>query len=70
MLLIHLPNSHNNSIMADSYVFPLFSTAVCFIGSFGYVVEGANFLADVKEDDVIVSAKVIDGVDRVVQPKV
>jgi len=28
---------------------------------FGYVVEGADFLADIKEDDVIVSAKVTDG---------
>lgn len=36
---------------------------------FGYVVEGADFLRDIKEDDVIVSAKVIDGIERLVQPK-
>jgi len=28
---------------------------------FGYVVEGADFLSDVKEDDVITSAKLIEG---------
>jgi cyclophilin family peptidyl-prolyl cis-trans isomerase len=31
---------------------------------FGYTVEGARLLADVKEGDVIVSAKVVDGLDR------
>ena len=37
--------------------------------SFGYVVEGADFLRDIKEDDMIVSAKVTDGLDRLVLPK-
>mmetsp|Transcript_5139 Transcript_5139/g.6639 ORF Transcript_5139/g.6639 Transcript_5139/m.6639 type:complete len:502 (-) Transcript_5139:199-1704(-) len=37
---------------------------------FGYVVEGADFLRDIKEDDVIVSAKVVDGLDKLVLPKV
>lgn len=36
---------------------------------FGYVVEGADFLQDVKEGDLIVSAKVTDGLDNLVQPK-
>lgn len=36
---------------------------------FGYVVEGADFLRDIKEDDVIVSAKVTSGLERLVQPK-
>lgn len=36
---------------------------------FGYVVEGADFLRDVKEGDVIVSAKVTDGADKLVLPK-
>ena len=36
---------------------------------FGYVVEGADFLRDIKEDDVIVSAKVTDGLQFLVQPK-
>ena len=37
--------------------------------SFGYVVEGADFLRDTKEDDVIISAKVTAGADLLVQPK-
>eukprot|EP00804_Cyclotella_cryptica_P000888 CCRYP_001116-RA/>CCRYP_001116-RA protein AED:0.17 eAED:0.17 QI:0/0.66/0.5/1/1/0.75/4/189/364 len=36
---------------------------------FGYVVEGADFLRDIKEGDVIVSAKVTDGAEKLVQPK-
>lgn len=36
---------------------------------FGYAVEGADFLRDIKEDDVIVSAKVTDGLQFLVQPK-
>uniref|UniRef100_A0A7S3VDJ1 peptidylprolyl isomerase n=1 Tax=Chaetoceros debilis TaxID=122233 RepID=A0A7S3VDJ1_9STRA len=36
---------------------------------FGYVVEGADFLRDVKEDDIIVSAKVTAGIDKLVLPK-
>lgn len=36
---------------------------------FGYVVEGADFLRDMKEDDVIVSAKVTDGLNYLVLPK-
>jgi peptidylprolyl isomerase len=36
---------------------------------FGYVVEGADFLSDIKEDDVIVSAKVTSGLDKLVLPK-
>jgi len=37
---------------------------------FGYVVEGAEFLRDAKEGDVIVSAKVTDGEDRLMLPPV
>jgi len=37
---------------------------------FGYVVEGADFLRDVKESDIIVSAKVIDGAEKLVKPAV
>mmetsp|Transcript_12868 Transcript_12868/g.27323 ORF Transcript_12868/g.27323 Transcript_12868/m.27323 type:complete len:470 (+) Transcript_12868:181-1590(+) len=36
---------------------------------FGYVVEGADFLRDTKEGDIIVSAKVTEGVENLVQPK-
>ncbi len=36
--------------------------------SFGYVVEGADFLQAVKEGDVIVSAKVTDGLQYLKQP--
>jgi hypothetical protein len=37
--------------------------------SFGYVVEGADLLQDVKEGDVIVSAKITSGAENLVQPK-
>lgn len=37
--------------------------------SFGYVVEGADFLQDIKEGDIITSAVVTDGLDSLVQPK-
>eukprot|EP00584_Thalassiosira_punctigera_P015744 CAMPEP_0172554080 /NCGR_PEP_ID=MMETSP1067-20121228/53109_1 /TAXON_ID=265564 ORGANISM="Thalassiosira punctigera, Strain Tpunct2005C2" /NCGR_SAMPLE_ID=MMETSP1067 /ASSEMBLY_ACC=CAM_ASM_000444 /LENGTH=466 /DNA_ID=CAMNT_0013342389 /DNA_START=166 /DNA_END=1566 /DNA_ORIENTATION=+ len=36
---------------------------------FGYVVEGADFLRDTKEGDVIVSVKVTEGIENLVQPK-
>mmetsp|Transcript_12189 Transcript_12189/g.35694 ORF Transcript_12189/g.35694 Transcript_12189/m.35694 type:complete len:183 (+) Transcript_12189:1137-1685(+) len=36
---------------------------------FGYVVDGADFLRDTKEGDIIVSAKVTEGADNLVQPK-
>jgi peptidylprolyl isomerase len=36
---------------------------------FGYVVQGAEFLQDVKEGDVIVSAKVTKGAENLVLPK-
>lgn len=36
---------------------------------FGYVVEGADFLRDIKEGDIIASAKVTDGAKNLVQPK-
>jgi hypothetical protein len=36
--------------------------------SFGYVVEGEDFLRDMKEGDVIVSAKVTEGLDNLVKP--
>lgn len=35
---------------------------------FGYVVEGADFLRDIKEEDIIVSAKIIGGAQNLVQP--
>jgi len=35
---------------------------------FGYVVEGSDFLRDTKEGDIIVSAKVTDGIDRLKLP--
>ena len=37
--------------------------------SFGYVVDGADFLSDTKEGDVIVSAKVTEGLEWLKQPK-
>lgn len=36
---------------------------------FGYVVEGADFLSDIKEGDVIASAKVTSGLEYLKQPK-
>lgn len=36
---------------------------------FGYVVEGADFLSDAKEGDIIVSAKVTEGLENLVLPK-
>lgn len=38
--------------------------------SFGYVVEGADFLQDMKEGDIIKSAKVTSGLDLLKAPKV
>lgn len=43
-----------------------FICAVCC--SFGYVVDGSDFLSDIKEGDIIVSAKVTDGLDKLKQP--
>ena len=37
--------------------------------SFGYVVEGEDFLRDIKEGDIIVSAKVTEGLENLVRPK-
>lgn len=37
--------------------------------SFGYVVEGSDFLSDAKEGDIIVSAKVTQGLEYLKQPK-
>lgn len=36
---------------------------------FGYVVEGEDFLRDIKEGDKIVSAKVTEGIENLVRPK-
>ena len=36
---------------------------------FGYVVEGADFLRDIKEGDIITSAKVTEGEDHLKMPK-
>jgi len=36
---------------------------------FGYIVEGADFLRDTKEDDIIISAKITDGAEFLIQPK-
>ena len=35
---------------------------------FGYTVEGAEFLSDVKEGDIIESAKVVEGLENLIQP--
>ena len=35
---------------------------------FGYTVEGAEFLADAKEGDIIESAKVVEGLENLIQP--
>jgi cyclophilin family peptidyl-prolyl cis-trans isomerase len=37
--------------------------------SFGYVVEGADFLSAIKEGDVVVSAKVVEGADNLKLPQ-
>jgi peptidylprolyl isomerase len=36
---------------------------------FGYVVDGANFLSVIREGDIITSAKVTDGLQNLIQPK-
>jgi peptidylprolyl isomerase len=36
---------------------------------FGYVIDGADFLSVIKEGDIIVSAKVTEGLENLVQPK-
>jgi len=36
---------------------------------FGYVVQGADFLRDIKEDDIIISANVISGAQNLLLPK-
>ena len=36
---------------------------------FGYVTEGSDFLRDMKEGDIIVSAKVTEGIENLQQPK-
>jgi len=36
---------------------------------FGYVIEGSDFLRDIKEDDVIVSTKILDGLEGFVPAK-
>lgn len=36
---------------------------------FGYVVEGADFLRDTKEGDIIVTTKVTSGIENLVEPK-
>jgi len=49
-----------------------FSSYIIFLSplhSFGYVVEGADFLSDVKEGDIIKSAKVTKGLELLQQPK-
>jgi hypothetical protein len=45
------------------------SHQISILYSFGYVVEGADFLSDTKEDDVIVSAKITSGKEFLVLPK-
>lgn len=40
-----------------------------YLFSFGYVVEGSDLLADIKEGDTIVSAKVTDGLNLLKQPR-
>ena len=40
-----------------------------FLFSFGYVIEGSDFLQDVKEGDVIVSAKVTEGLENLKNPQ-
>ncbi len=37
--------------------------------SFGYVVEGAELLRDIKEGDIIVSATVTSGLENLVSPQ-
>jgi len=36
---------------------------------FGYTIDGAKLLSDVKEGDIIVSAKVTSGLDKLVMPR-
>jgi peptidylprolyl isomerase len=47
---------------------PLFSPFFLIFDSFGYVVEGADFLSAIKEGDVIVSAKVVQGAENLKLP--
>jgi cyclophilin family peptidyl-prolyl cis-trans isomerase len=41
---------------------------VFYLDSFGYVVEGADFLSAIKEGDVVISAKVVEGADNLKLP--
>ena len=59
------PSSITVRVWLTNFFFPPFLG----IFSFGYVVEGADFLSDIKEGDVIVSAKVTEGLENLVQPK-
>jgi cyclophilin family peptidyl-prolyl cis-trans isomerase len=45
------------------YSHPFF-TPTFFYHSFGYVVEGSDFLSAIKEGDIITSAKVTEGLDN------
>ena len=64
--------------MVSIHIFQYYSVFVPFFllvltlewNSFGYVVEGADFLSDTKEGDIIVSAKVTQGLEYLVEPKV
>jgi hypothetical protein len=38
------------------------------LDSFGYVVEGADFLSDMKEGDLIVSANIVEGAENLKLP--
>jgi cyclophilin family peptidyl-prolyl cis-trans isomerase len=48
---------------------PLLTSNITACVSFGYVVEGSDLLADIKEGDTIVSAKVTDGLNLLKQPR-
>lgn len=44
------------------------SLSLSVFNSFGYVVKGADFLSDIKEGDVITSAKVTQGAQNLKLP--
>lgn len=63
----YVTNGKSEHVSLSSKPFTL--TRLLFDSSFGYVVDGADFLQDIKEGDVIVSAKVTLGSENLVLPK-
>lgn len=53
-----------DSVLVVIYICLVPNLSASLQNSFGYVVEGADFLSDVKEGDIITSAKVTQGIEN------